>query len=150
MISMERDVARNVRRPVIKMACAAAVVLGCAATGWTQTSFQSSGQTAVFTLTPGAKAGPEAVLHGVVVRPAKGNSVTIGLVKGGIVVTFPTLRHGLGDITIYDMSGRQAFRQHGFAGASLRLDARRFAPGMYNVIVRIDGQKYSRRIAVSR
>ena len=150
MIRTKREAACIGRRRTTTMACAVAVVLGCTVPGWSQTNFQSSGQTAVFTLTPGAKAGPEAVLRGVAARASKANGVTIAVVKGGIVVTLPSLRHGLGDITLYDMTGRQAYRQRGFAGASLRMDARRFAPGMYNVIVRIDGQKYSRRIAVSR
>jgi hypothetical protein len=39
-----------------RIALAAAVVAGCAVASWSQLYYESSGQTAVFTLAPGAKA----------------------------------------------------------------------------------------------
>jgi hypothetical protein len=150
MSSKKKESARIVRRPLITMACAAAAMLVFAVQGWGQSTFQASGRSAVFTLAPGATAGPDAVQRGIVSQQGKRSGVTIAFVKNGILVALPSLRRGPADIAVYDMTGRLAFRLRGFSGASLRLDPRRFAPGMYNVIVRMDGQKYSRRIAVSR
>jgi hypothetical protein len=150
MISTKQNDARIVRRPGIVMACTAAVVLVCAMAAWSQTFYEASGKTAVFTLAPGAKVGPDAIRDRAVSRPGTGRALTMASGKGFIVVTLSSLRSGLGDIALYDIAGRQAYRQHGLTSASLRLDTRRFAPGMYTVVVRIDGQNYSRRFALSR
>jgi hypothetical protein len=150
MISTKRSELKNDLRSAAITACAGFVLLGYAAAAWSQAFYEASGQTAVFTLTPGAKSGPSSIRGRVVSHTGPQNGIRIAMVKGGIVLTLPSLRQGRSDITIYNMAGRQVYRQRGFSGASLRFDARRFAPGMYNVLVRIDGQNYSRRFAVSR
>lgn len=150
MISAKRDDARTVRRSAVVRACAGAVLLGCAMAGWGQQYYEASGQTAVFTLTPGAKSGPSSIRGRVVSRMGPQTGMRIAMVKGGFVVTLLSQRHGQSDITMYDMAGKQVYRQRGFSGSSLRFDAHRFAPGIYNLLVRIDGQNYSRRFAVSR
>jgi hypothetical protein len=144
----KRSDRRTVRSGVIS-ACAGAALCFCVSSGWSQTSYEASGQTVVFTLTPGAKASPLAVIGGSGSRFGK-NAVSITSARGFIVVSLSSQPHGPSDISIYDMAGRQAYRQRGFSGGSLRLETRRFAPGMYNILVRIDGRNYSRRFAVSR
>jgi len=134
---------------MMAMACAFGVMLIGAAAGWGQAYYSASGTTAVFTLTPGAKTGPAAIRQNLV-RSEIGNPVAIASVKGYLVVSSSSQRHGLGDIALYNIAGKQVFRQHWLGAASFRCDTRRFAPGMYTVVVRVDGQNYSRRFAVSR
>jgi hypothetical protein len=132
------------------MALSAAIALGYGAACWSQTSYDASGQTAVFTLTAGAKSGPASIRSGSVSRTGKGNSVTVASMRGFIVVSLPSQLRFPSDIAMYDIAGKQLYRQRGFNGASFRLDTRLLAPGIYTVIVRIDGQNFSRRFAVSR
>lgn len=150
MVLSIRDEVRTVFRSAAVVACAGAILLGGAVAGWGQAFYEASGQTAVFTLTPGAKSGPAAIRGRAVSRSGKGSAIRIVAVKGGMVVTLLSPRRGQSDISIYEMTGRQVYRQRGLSGSSLRLDTRRYAPGMYNLLVRIDGQNYSRRFAVSR
>jgi hypothetical protein len=141
---------RNDVRIVRQAACAGALLLLCAAAGWGQTNYEASGQTAVFTLTPGAKIGPNAIRGNPVLRTAPLRGIDIAVVQGGIVITLSSLLRGHADIAIYNLTGRQVYRQHGMNGLTLRVDTRRFTPGIYHARVRIDGQDFSRRFAVSR
>jgi hypothetical protein len=150
MISTKRDNSGSFPASAFIRACAGVALLGCAMAGWGQQYYEASGQTAVFTLTPGAKSGPSSIRGRVVSRTGPQTGIRTAMVKGGLVVTLLSQRHGQSDISIYDMAGKQVYRQRGFSGSSLRFDAHRFAPGMYNLLVRIDGQNYSRRFAVSR
>jgi hypothetical protein len=43
-----------------------------------------------------------------------------------------------------------AFLRRGFDGTSLSLDTRVFGSGLYTVVVRQNGQSFSRRITISR
>jgi hypothetical protein len=141
---------RPVRRSAVIVAVTGAVLLGSAVAGWGQSYYEASGKTTVFTLTPGAKAGPAAIRGRAALLPGIGNGIRISTVNGGILITLSFQQHCLSDITVYNMAGRQTYRQRGFSGASLRFDTRRFAPGTYNVLVRANGQNYSRRFAVVR
>ena len=150
MISIKKDDSGSFLGSTFVRACAGVALLGFAMAGWGQQYYEASGQTAVFTLTPGAKSGPASIRGKAVLYSGTQSGIRIAIVKGGIVVTLLSQRHGQSDVAIYNVAGRQVYRQCGLSGASLRFDTRRFAPGMYNVLVRIDGQNYSRRFAVSR
>jgi hypothetical protein len=126
----------------------ASVIFGFAVACLSQTYYEASGQTAVFTLKAGAKTS--AIHSGSVIRSVLNSSINVTTVKGNIVVTLPALQRGLADISLYDIAGRQIYRQHGYSGTSLRLETRTFAPGVYSMLVCVDGKKYSRRVAVSK
>jgi len=126
---------------------ASVFILGCVAAGWSQAYYEVSNQTKVFTLAAGAKVGSVAIRSGAVVGINSGISVTT--TRSGIMVTLPSLQRGSADIALYDIQGRQMFRQQGFGGAVLRLETRRFAPGIYSMQIRANGRSYSRMVAVS-
>jgi hypothetical protein len=132
-----------------KTVLVAATILSCATAGWGQFYYEASGQTAVFTLAAGAKSGPVTIPGGVVKHTRINSGISVIATRGGIVITLPALQHGKADIALYNLSGRQIYRQRGYIGTSLRLDIRRFAPGIYTVFVCIDGKDFSRKIAVS-
>jgi hypothetical protein len=120
------------------------------ALGQGASSYDASGQTAVFTLTPGAKSGPSAIRSGASLHSAVANSIRIAAGKNLIGITLSFARRSPVDVAIYDVAGKRAFRQRGFNGTFLRLNAHLFAPGLYSVVVRKDGQNYSRYFTVSR
>ena len=126
------------------------VILGCVVACWSQAYYEASGQTQVFTLTAGAKSGPVAIRKGSLMRTEKNSGINLAVTRGGIVITLPSLRRGSADISLYDLAGRQIFRQRGYWGASLRLATQTFPAGIYTAIVRVDGKNYSRRLAMSR
>jgi hypothetical protein len=135
----------TMRRIVMTMAA----IIGCAMACWSQAYYEASGQTQVFTLTPGAKSGPASIRSGSFLHAKMISGIRVSATGGGIAITLPALRHGSADIALYNIAGRQMYRQRGYNGASLRLETRTFAPGVYSLIVRIDGQSYSRRITVT-
>jgi hypothetical protein len=112
--------------------------------------YDASGQTAAFTLTPGAKSGSSAIRREVGLHSGAVNSIRIAAGKNLIGITLSFARRSPVDVAIYNVAGKRAFRQRGFNGSFLRLDARLFAPGLYSVVVRKDGQNYSRYFTVSR
>jgi hypothetical protein len=126
-----------------------AVFVGCAAACWSQTFYEASGQTKVFTLTPGAKSGPASIRDNFFPHAKMIGGIRVTASRGGISIVLPSLRHGAADIALYNIAGRQIYRLQGYDGASLRLETRTFAPGVYSLIVRIDGQSYSRRCTVT-
>jgi hypothetical protein len=83
-------------------------------------------------------------------RTVKNSGVNLSVTRGGIVITLPAKQQGSADIALYNLAGRQIYRQRGYCGASLRLETQAFAAGIYTAIVRVDGNIYSRRFAVSR
>jgi hypothetical protein len=117
---------------------------------WGQQYYEVSGKTQVFTLTPGAKSGPTAIRGGSVMSPGKNSSINLTVARVGIVIMLPAKQQGSVDIALYDIAGRQIYRQHGYCGTSLRLETKAFAAGIYTALVRVDGKNYSRRFAVSR
>jgi hypothetical protein len=125
-------------------------IFGFAVAGWSQAYYEASGQTAVFTLTAGAKSGPAAIRGGSVLRTGKNSGISVTTTRGGILVTLPTLRSGTTDIALYDVAGRQIYRQHGYSGASLRIETQNFASGMYTARIQVDGLNYSRRLMANR
>ncbi len=152
MISTKGNAMHSVRKPAIFMACGVAALLGLASTSWGQASFTASGQTQVFTLTPGATSGPAGtagVRDGAVSR-LKPGLITIATVKSSILITLAPQLHGPADIAIFDVAGKQIFRAGGFDGLIFRIDARKFASGIYHARVRVDGQNLSCRFAVTR
>lgn len=138
------------RGPVSSTIMACAVLLGLNVTGFGATDYEASGQTAVFTFAPGAKSGPSAIRSGAGQHSAVANSIQIAAGKNLIGITLSFARRSPVDVAIYNVAGKRAFRQRGFNGTFLRLNARLFAPGLYSVVVRKDGQNYSRYFTVSR
>ena len=126
-----------------------AVILGFALACWSQAYYEASGQTAVFALTAGAKAGPAAIKGGSGMHAALNNGIKVTMSRGSIVVIMPVVHQRNADIALYDVKGRQAYRYQGYNGTSLRFDTKILAPGVYSLLVRADGQSYSRRVAVS-
>ena len=125
-----------------------ATMLGGAAAGWSQAYYEASGQTQAFTLAAGAKAGPSAIKRGSDVRSGPHYGLRVIFSRGGIVVTLPGMHRGSADIALYNIKGRQVYRQIK-NGPSLRLETPLLAPGIYNMLIRFDGLIYSHRIAVS-
>lgn len=121
------------------------VILIYAVSCWSQAYYEASGQTVAFTLTVGAKAGPSAIKRGPAVGSGQRRGFSVVTSRGCIVVTLPGMHRGSADIALYDIRGRQVYRQRK-DGPSLRLDTQQFAPGMYTVLIRFDGQMYSHRI----
>ena len=128
----------------------AAVILGCAVACWSQAYYEASGQTQVFTLAAGAKSGPAAIRGGSVMGTVKNSGVNLAVTRSGILITLPSMQRGSADVALYDLTGRQIYRQRGYCGTSLRLQTQAFASGIYTALVRVDGKNYSRRFAVSR
>ena len=126
-----------------------AILMACAITGWGQAYYESSGQTQVFTLAAGAKIGPSAIKSTPALRTGINNGISVGTSRGSIVVALPALHRGVADIALYDIKGRQIYRQSGFLGTSLRLETKAIAPGVYSMLVRVDGKSYTRRVAVN-
>jgi hypothetical protein len=133
-----------------RIALATAVIITCTVAGWGQACYEASGQTAVFTLKAGAKSGPAAIREGPVLHAGLNSGISLTATRGGIVITLPALQRGSADIALYDLTGRQIYRQRGFNGTSLHIETKAFASGIYTAIVRVDGKNYSRRFAVSR
>jgi hypothetical protein len=77
------------------------------------------------------------------------SGINVTTFRSSIVVTFPALHRGSADIALYNIAGRQIYRQRGFTGTSLRLETRTFALGIYTFLIRANGQNYSRRVAVN-
>jgi hypothetical protein len=70
--------------------------------------------------------------------------------RGGMVVALPAMaQRGVADIALYDIKGRQLYHRFGFTGTLLRLETKAFAPGVYNMLVRVEGKIFSRAIALS-
>lgn len=111
--------------------------------------YESSGQTSVFTFAAGSKSGPLAIRNGRVTQFLNANPITISSVKRN-VISFSLQLKGSCEIALYDISGRLAFLRRGFDGTSLSLDTRIFGSGLYTVVVRQNGQSFSRRITISR
>jgi hypothetical protein len=136
----------NMKRIVLTVAA----IIGCAMACWSQAYYEASGQTQVFTLTPGAKSGPAASIRsGSFLHAKMISGIRVSATRGGIIIMLPALRQESADVALYNIAGRQMYRQRGYNGASLRLETRTFAPGVYSLIVRIEGQSYSRRITVT-
>jgi hypothetical protein len=132
-----------------RIALTLTAIIGCAVACWSQAYYEASGQTQVFTLTPGAKSGPASIRNGSFLHAKMNGGIRVTATRGGISIILPAQRHGSADIALYNIAGRQIYRQHGYNGASLRLETRTFAPGVYSLIVRLDGQSYSRRCTVT-
>ncbi len=129
---------------------ASAILFSCAAVGWCQAYYEASGQTQVFTLAAGAKVGPSAIKGSPVLRAGMNNGISVVISKGSIVVALPTMVHrGIADIALYDIKGRRIYHKIGYTGTSLRLERKAYAPGVYSMLVRVEGKSFSRAIALS-
>jgi hypothetical protein len=137
-------------RKVIVTAIAGAITLMGASGSFGQEFYEASGQTSIFKLAPGEKSTTSAIRNNASMKSTMENGITIAAMKGSIVVTILSERHGSADISIYDMAGRQLYRQNGLEGRVLRLDSRKFAPGIYNARIRINGRYYSHRFVANR
>lgn len=125
-----------------------AIIFGFAVASRSQAYYEASGQTAVFTLAAGAKAGPSVIKGSFVVRTALNGEMKVTTYRGGIMIALPAIQ-GHADITLYDIIGRQIYRQQGFSGTMIRLETRTLAAGVYSILVRSNGQSYTRRVAIS-
>lgn len=125
------------------------MVLCFAIIGWSQAYYEASGQTAVFMLTAGAKAGPSAIKSSPVVRTALNKGMKVSTSRGGIMIALPAFQ-GHADIALYDIKGRQIYRQQGLSGTPIRLETLTLASGVYSIIIRANGLNYTRRVTVNR
>jgi hypothetical protein len=129
---------------------AAAILFATAAAGWSQAYYEASGQTQIFTLAAGAKVGPAAIKGSPVLRAGMSSGISVVTMRGGMVVALPAMaQRGVADIALYDIKGRQLYHRFGFTGTLLRLETKAFAPGVYNMLVRVEGKIFSRAIALS-
>jgi hypothetical protein len=133
-----------------RMTFVAAVILTYAFACWSQICYEASGQTAAFTLKAGAKSGPAAIHEISVMRDKSSSGISVTRTRGSILIILPFLEHGIGDIAVYDIAGRQIYRQREFSRASLQIETWTFAVGIYTIRVQFDGQNYIRRFMVSR
>jgi hypothetical protein len=133
-----------------RIAIAAALLLSLTVTGWSQAYYEASGQTAVFTLSAGAKSGPAAIHDDPVVRAEEKRGVTVSMVRGAVLITLPVHQRGNVAIALFDIAGRRIYQRTGDSEKMLRLETRSFAPGVYSLLVRVDGMTCSRCIAVGR
>ena len=135
-----------------RIALIGVIAISTFVSGWSQVYqayFDASGKTAVFTLKAGEKAGCFVVSTAVVQMVSnKTSSVKVATVSDGILVTLPTVKHGSADVALYDMCGRQIYRQCGVRAPALRLETRTFAMGLYTVTVRLDGKSHTCRFVV--
>ena len=134
---------------MIRNAITAVAIMAYAAAGWSQAYYEASGQTVVFTLAAGAKAGPSAIRAGQLRQGAAIASMEVTVSRSNIVVSLPTLQRGNADIAIFNIQGRQVYRQQGFTGKTLRLESAVFKTGMYVVRVGVEGQRYVRRFSIA-
>jgi hypothetical protein len=125
------------------------ILFAFAVAGWGQAYYEASGQTQVFTLTAGAKAGSAAIKRSPALLAAPKNGICVKAFRGGFLVTLLGLQRGYADIVLYDIKGRQVCRRRAINCTSLRLETGSFAPGIYTLFVHAWGQSFSRRIAVN-
>jgi hypothetical protein len=141
----------RIRRTDMKrITLATAVILTCTVVGWSQDYYEASGQTQVFTFKAGAKSGPAAIHRASVQHAMVNNGIKFMTTRGRILITLPTSQQGSAKILLFNIAGRQIYRQRGYSGTSLHIETQAFASGIYTAIVRVDGKNYSRRFAVSR
>jgi hypothetical protein len=133
----------------MKKIAVSAAILCCAVACWSQAYYEASGQTQVFTLTAGAKGGwSTAIKDGPAVHAELNNGIRVKTLRSVVIVTMPSKQKESADISLYDIKGRQVYRQLGMTGTSMRIGTQSFAPGIYSMIIRAGGQSYSRRVAV--
>ena len=133
-----------------RIAIATGAMLCFAVAGWSQAYYEASGQTAVFTLAAGAKSGPAAIHNDPVVRTEAKRGVTVSMTRGALLIVLPVYQRGNAAIALFDIAGRRIYQRSGNSDKMLRLETLSFAPGIYSLLVRVDGMIYSRRIAVGR
>jgi hypothetical protein len=135
---------------MVRIAIIGAIIFGFVVSGWSQAYYEASGQTAVFTLAAGVKSGPAAIKGGFVARATGLNDgISVTTSRGGIVVVLPVIQGGSADIALYNIMGRQIYLQQEYNGTLLRLGTKAFVPGVYSILVHIDGKSYTRLVAVS-
>lgn len=135
---------------MVRIAIIGAIIFGFVVSGWSQAYYEASGQTAVFTLVAGAKSGPAAIGKGPDMQAVLNGGIKVTMSRGIIVVVIPVAYQKNANIALYDIRGRQVCRQQGYNGTSLQIETKAFAPGVYSMLVRVDGKSYSRRVAVNR
>ncbi|MDD5673609.1 MAG: SUMF1/EgtB/PvdO family nonheme iron enzyme [Chitinivibrionales bacterium] len=91
-----------------------------------------------------------AIIPQSVSKTAALQDLKITMSRSAIIMTLPASRSGQADIAIYNVSGRQVYKQQRISGASFRLDVRPLAAGMYNAVVKVDHQQFSRRFVVAK
>jgi hypothetical protein len=67
--------------------------------------------------------------------------------KNATTISFPNFNRSA-DIVIYDIQGREVFRNTGFAGIRLRWDASRFANGIYTVRIKSGNRIFQTRLTL--
>lgn len=129
----------------------ALALITLAVSGWSQSYFEASNRTSVFTLTAGAKALPSAVKESRAFHSIQAAAPRIQPMNGHVLITLPigSFNRAGTDIALFDIKGRQVYRQNSMQGTSLRIETRSFAPGVYSMLLRIDGKSYSRLVPIS-
>ena len=128
---------------------ASAIIIACTVAGWSQAYYESSGQTQVFKLAAGAKVGSAAIKDVAANHLAMNNGISVLATRGSIVVTMPALQRGVADVELYDIKGRQIYRQRGINSTVVRFETKSFASGIYSVLIRGNGQIFSRMIVLN-
>jgi hypothetical protein len=126
-----------------------AVILAYAVASWSQTRYEASGQTQVFTLTAGVKIGPTAINRSIS-RMEKNNGINFEATMNRIVIMFSPIQPRRINIEIYNLSGHQIFQRRGYFGSSVCVETKAIATGIYTAIVCVDGKIFSHRFAVVR
>ena len=133
-----------------KITLSAAVVLGLSATAFSQSYYEASGQTAVFTLKAGARTNPVVAVKSKAstIKPAMSalsvavNKTTITLVLGsGAIKT--------ADLAFYDVAGKLVYRQSA-SSSVVHIDVKKFGSGVFAAVVKVDGVMMTKRFAVGR
>jgi hypothetical protein len=115
-----------------------------------QSYYESSGQTAIFTLKAGAKSGPLSTQSSSGSHYFSTRALSIANVNNNIVILLPSLLRGYADISLCDISGRQIFRKSAFGNMPVYFNKNTLMPGIYNVSVYVDGKALSRRFLISK
>lgn len=119
------------------------------AAGWSQGYYETSGQTQVFTLTAGAKAGTTGTRSGRAFSTGKNTEIRVIAARGGVVVSLPLSLRGTAEVALFDIRGRQVFRLTGITGTSVCIESGSFAPGVYSMLIRASGTSCVRRVALN-
>ena len=104
---------------------------------WSQQYYQASGQTRVFTLTAGAKAGPSAVLPGSRIARAVQPHMLVNT-QNGVHISILGVQ-GKGRISIYNLVGKRVQSAEIFSASSFALRSD-LSDGVYLARLEVNGQ----------
>jgi hypothetical protein len=133
-----------------RIVLALAIVFSLSTAGMGQAYYEASGKTQVFTLAAGIKAGPSGIKDAHTINHSVMNtSISVITTKSAISISLLAIQSGYASITLYNIAGRQICSQRGYSGTVSRLKTQSIAPGIYNMIIRVNGRSFVHRIAVN-